>query len=273
MLLFAAGNQHPMRLPRPEADPGQQALRAPQSHLNMERYVSAFLTDTCPDLQSETARHFRSAVPHTPGGVVYVYCLKSRRMLYVHGLMDLLGFPDEQGSLQFLTALTSARFAAFMHEISRKVFHFFLDGVPSNSQYSLRIEQTKYHRSGHEVPVVSQLSIYELEGNQVSKVIGRILPATATSKSTVVRYSTGMDLHNPLEEYLSKSSWHTPAISARERDALQYLSGNIARQTTNTDWRLQHDKAREIERLLCRRFGMGNLMQLLAFARKEELLF
>ncbi len=70
---------------------------------------------------------FEKTIALFPNEALYIYSLVSRRMVYVKGWEELLGYRDEEISLLKLVDLTVPSYVPFCREMNNKAFLIFIE--------------------------------------------------------------------------------------------------------------------------------------------------
>lgn len=233
------------------------------------RYITAFVTDLKPELSSEEAALLKTQIVVPPDEAAFVYCFERRKIIFATGFEALLGYPDEEMTLLHYMALTTPRYAGFMHELARESLDYVLNPHPKpKDACCLSIELYKYHQDGTEVPCSSSFELLECYGSTVKKTVARLRHLPDMVRGNVIRYTTYSKCVNELEQRLRYANLGQPFISYREMAQLQSISDRMQPFTKVS----MNEEETELVQVLCRRFGALEVKQLLAYAKQNQLI-
>lgn len=248
-------------------------LHAPgREGLNYGWLLPPYVTDLPADLSSPEAKALQAQLHHFPDEAVYVYHLEKRQLIYVNGFRELLGYADAELTMGRILSLTTPRFASFMHDIQQKAVHFIRAGHAAVEEYCFIIEMKKYHRQGHEVPLLVRLSVHEAAQGIAQSIIGRLQLAPQLRFGQVVRYAVCGPDDNLLEATLSQTLFLQPAISDKEREALALVAGGAAFKEIAHQLGISHSAVEKRILPLYKRFGVRSLPHLISYAYDHGIL-
>lgn len=230
--------------------------------------LSDFVSDALPDLNSPESLLLSEMPLQEDGTACFIYCMERRKMIYAVGFEAILGYSDGEISVQQYMALTTPRFAAFMHDVAHESIAYLKMPHEGVVQDGFEIELTKFHRLGHELPFISSMEHFESAGNIMKKTLLRLRPNPGMRAGPVIRYAA----QGGLEKVLAQAQMSQPAISCKELMLLQQLSEKYEAATQRNGTLELASFEQDAITLLCKRFGVLTLHQLLLFARENRLI-
>lgn len=256
----------------PVQPPIRQKAAAGQPAAGAILYGESFFSDKPADGRGTEALALRSAIQHFPDEAVYVYCFRRRQLIYADGFPAVLGFADDDITMLRITQLTTPQFAPFLSDITEKALQFLQTGHPGMEQYSFTVELKKFHRLGHEVPLIMRVGVYEADDDGVVSIIGRLQLAPNLRFGKVMRYAAYGPEKNLFEEELSKTLFAQPAISGKEREALCLVAGGAPFKEIADRLRISQSAVEKRILPLYKRFGVSSLPHLVSYAHDNGIL-
>ncbi len=235
-------------------------------------FSKSLVSDVPADLNSETARHYKAAIPRFPDEAVYIYSFKAERMLFADGWENILGYPDNEINMLAIVEMSAPKFAPFSNEVNDKAMQFLLGKRENLLQYSFSIEVKKIHKNGSEVPIVARVGVFEEEAGRVTAIIGNFRVNYSLHFGNVMRYAAYGPEKNEFEEELNKTLFSSPAISDKEKQALALIAaGHSFREIADIlNITLSAVEKRMIP--LYKRFNVRSLPHLVSFAYDNHIL-
>ncbi len=234
--------------------------------------AKSFVTATPADLTSERAQLLRKTIPRFPDEAVYIYSFAEQKLVYAGGWEPVLGYRDEEMSMLLFLSLTTPQFAPFVNDLNDKALRFIMKGHPGIEDYSFTIELKKFHKDGHEVPGIMRVGVFESVGERVLSIIGRFQVAHHLRFGKVMRYAAYGPEKNVFEEELSKELFAYPALSAKEREALNLVAAGSAFKEVADKLGISQSAVEKRILPLYKRFGVKSLPHLISYALTNDLL-
>jgi DNA-binding CsgD family transcriptional regulator len=235
-------------------------------------YAKSFITAIPADLQTAEAQYFRKTIPKFPEEAVYIYSFLENRMIYADGWEEVLGYKDEEINMLQIVTATTPEFAPFSYDLNDKALHFILGRNRDLEQYSFTIELKKYHRDGHEVPILVRVGVLQSVNGRVSAIIGRNQVNRGLVFGKVMRYAAYGPEKEEFEEELNKVLFHHLAISKKEKEALAMVARGYSFKEIAARLGISHSAIEKRIIPLYKRFDVKSLPHLVSFAYDNHIL-
>jgi DNA-binding CsgD family transcriptional regulator len=235
-------------------------------------FYKTIITDIPMSGDRDKIAFFEKTVALFPYEALYIYSLVTKRMIYVKGWQELLGYKDEDISLLKLTELTVPAYVPFCREMNNKALEFILSKKERLEEYSCIVYSKKFNKNGEEVPLIESVGVFKSENGIATEIIGRYQINKHARRGKVIQYDAYGPEKSAFEETLSKDLFNHLAISGKEQEALKMLAdGKSYKQVADHfDISLSAAKKRIIP--LFERFGVNNLAHLIHFAHQNGLI-
>ena len=235
-------------------------------------YSKSFITSTPADLQSPQAQHFRKTIPKFPEEAVYIYSFLQDRLIYAAGWEEVLGYPDDEINMMTIVNATTPEFTPFSYDLNDKALTFIQGHDKDLEQYSFTIELKKFHKDGHEVPILARVGVFEAVNGRVTAIIGRNQVARSLTFGKVMRYAAYGPEKAEFEEELNKVLFHHLAISKKEKEALAMVAKGLSFKEIADRCKVSHSAIEKRILPLYKRFGVKSLAHLVSFAYDNHIL-
>ena len=239
---------------------------------NHGAYSKAFITDTPADLQSAEAQHFRQTIPKFPEEAIYIYSFQKERMIYAAGWEEVLGYTDEEINMMTIVNATTPQFAPFSFDLNDKALTFIQGHNKDLEQYSFTIELKKFHKDGHEVPILARVGVFESVNGRVTAIIGRNQINRSLTFGRVMRYAAYGPEKEEFEEELNKQLFRHLAISQKEKEALDMVAQGLSFKEIADRCNVSHSAIEKRIIPLYKRFDVKSLPHLVSFAYDNHIL-
>ena len=215
---------------------------------------------------------FEKTIALFPNEALYIYSLVSRRMVYVKGWEELLGYRDEEISLLKLVDLTVPSYVPFCREMNNKALQFILAKKERLEEYSCIVYSKKFHKNGQEVPLIESVGVFKSEHGHVTEIIGRYQVNKFARMGKVIHYDAYGPEKSDFEETLNKELFNYYAISGNEREALNMLAQGKSYQEVAGHFDISSSAIKKRITPLFERFHVKNLAHLIHFAHQNGLI-
>lgn len=235
-------------------------------------YIKSFISNVPADLSSQEALFFRKTIPRFPEEAVYIYSLKEKRLIYADGWEDILGYKDDEISMQTIINTTTPEFAPFANELNEKALKFIMTRKNDLEKYSFTIELKKLHKDGKQIPLITKVGVFNIEKGVVTSIIGRSQINNSIILGNIMRYAAFGPEKSTFEEVLNKQLFKYYAISRKEKEALEMAAkGYSFRQIAeNLNVSLSAVEKRIIP--MYKRFNVKGISHLISFAYDNHIL-
>ena len=120
-----------------------------------------------------TAKNLRFAnIPCFSDEAAYVYSLKTKEILFAEGWMELLGYENEEISMDLLVEITTPDHKEFIQEMNNQALAFILSKSSNLLEYSCTTECKKLSKQGEEVALLESVKVHKSLKGKVVEVIG-----------------------------------------------------------------------------------------------------
>jgi len=239
---------------------------------NPGAYSKSFITDTPADLQSREAQHFKQTIPKFPEEAIYIYSFVKNRMVYAAGWEEVLGYKDDEINMMTIVNATTPQFAPFSYDLNDKALTFIQGRDKDLEQYSFTIELKKFHKDGHEVPILARVGVFESANGRATSILGRNQVNRSLTFGKVMRYAAYGPEKEEFEEELNKQLFQHLAISQKEKEALAMVAQGLSFKEIADRCKVSHSAIEKRIIPLYRRFDVKSLPHLVSFAYENHIL-
>ena len=235
-------------------------------------FYKTIITDVPMSGDRDQRAFFEKTVTLFPYEALYIYSLVAKRMIYVKGWEELLGYKDEDISLLKLTELTVPAYIPFCREMNNKALEFILTKHDRLEEYSCIVYSKKFHKNGEEVPLIESVGVFKSEKGVATEIIGRYQINKYARRGKVIQYDAYGPEKSAFEETLSKDLFNYWAISGKEQAALNMLAEGKSYKQVADHFAISLSAAKKRIIPLFERFGVNNLAHLIHFAHQNGLI-
>jgi len=120
-----------------------------------------------------TEKNLRYAnIPNFSDEATYVYSLKTKKILFARGWMELLGYENVEISMHLLVEITTPDHKEFIQEMNNQALAFILSKSANLYEYSCTTECIKFNKQGEEVALLESVKVHRSLKGKVVEVIG-----------------------------------------------------------------------------------------------------
>ena len=235
-------------------------------------FYESIITDTPAIANRDAFATFKKIIARFPNEAVYVYSLVNKRMIYVDGWQELLGFKDDEISLLKLVQLTVPDYIPFCSEINNKALQFILAQQEQLEEYSCIVYSKKYHNNGEEVPLIESVGVFKSDKGQVTEIIGRFQKNKFARMGKIIQYDAYGPKKSAFEETLSKELFKHQAISIKEKETLALFAQGKTYKEVAEHYKISSSAIIKRINPLFERFNVKNLTHLIHFAHQNGLI-
>jgi len=220
-----------------------------------------------------TAKNLRFAnIPCFADEATYVYSLKTKKIKYAQGWMELLGYANEEISMDLLVEITTPDHKEFIKEMNNQALAFILSKSSNLLEYSCTTECKKFSKQGEEVALLESVKVHHSLKGKVVEVIGTYKrnPRTPHSGNKYFQAS-GPDIET-LVEKMQQFEAHKEVFNKRECKIIRML---VNGKTINEVAKEMFVSTSTIEKNLselCRKFKVRNRAELIAYSHSNDMI-
>ncbi|MFN9665753.1 MAG: hypothetical protein ACK57C_04080, partial [Bacteroidota bacterium] len=112
-------------------------------------------------------------IPFFSDEAIFVYSLVEMKIMHAAGWQELLGYENDEISMQMLIGITTPDYADFIREMNNQSLAFILEKRERLDEYSCTIESKKYNKVGDEVSLLESVRVYRSAKGRVTELLGR----------------------------------------------------------------------------------------------------
>lgn len=235
-------------------------------------YSKAEISDVPADLKGAKYKRFEKTLNKFPDEAVYVYSFKENKMLFAKGWEPILGYKDEEVTMLKLVSITIPEYAPFVNDLNDKALQFARKQKDNFKEYSFTLELKKYHKLGHEVPLIWRVSVLNFEGDQMTEIIGRAEVNKSINLGKVMRYAAYGPEKSRFEEKLNEELFQYFAISRKEKEALKLMAQGLTYKEIAQEFNVSASAIEKRILPLFKRFDVKSSAHLISFAYENHIL-
>ncbi|WP_088323932.1 LuxR C-terminal-related transcriptional regulator [Polaribacter tangerinus] len=237
-----------------------------------DTFTKIMVSDIPYDIKDPVYEEYKEKIPQFIGQAVYIYSFEKKRMLFADGWERLLGYKDDEISLQKIISSTSERHLKFTAEINNKSLEFLSTVKKDLEQYSFTIEVEKLHKDGSIVPVLSRVGIYKSKNGKFTEAIGISEKIHSRKLGNIMQYAAYGPKSSGFEESLNKELFNELGISRKEIEALELAAKGYAFKEIATKLNVSQSAIEKRIFPLYKRFNVKSLPHLISFAYNNHIL-
>lgn len=202
----------------------------------------------------------------------FVYSLENKKILFAEGWLHLLGYSNEEISMQLLVSITTPDFKEFIQEMNNQALAFIFSKSEYLHSYSCTIESKKISKSGEVVPLIESVRVFRSSGGKVLDVIGTYKrnPRFPNPGNKYFQAS-GPGIEEFIEKMEQVASRGT-LVNDQEQKILHMLANGKTMKEVAVETFVSKSKVEKMLIQLYRKFNVRNLTELIAYAHKNGLL-
>ena len=220
-----------------------------------------------------TAKNLRFAnIPCFSDEATYVYSLKTKKILFAEGWMELLGYENEEISMDLLVEITTPDHKEFIKEMNNQALAFILSKSANLFVYSCTTECKKYSKLGVEVPLLESVKVYRSLKGKVVEVIGtykRNPRMPHTGNKYFQASGPGIEI---LVEKMQQFEALEKEITKRECKIIRMLANGKTITEVAKEMFVSKSTIEKNLSELCRKFEVRNRAELIAYSHENGLI-
>jgi len=211
-------------------------------------------------------------IPNFSDEATYVYSLKTKKILFARGWMELLGYENEEISMHMLVEITTPDHKEFIQEMNNQALAFILSKSANLYEYSCTTECIKFNKQGEEVALLESVKVHRSLKGKVVEVIGTYKrnPRMPHPGNKYFQASgPGIEI---LVEKMKLVAGHEALINVRERKILKMLAQGKSMKEVAEVLFVSKSAIEKTVMPLYRKCNVRNLVELIAYANKNGLI-
>lgn len=166
-------------------------------------------------------------IPFFSDEAIFVYSLVEMKIMHAAGWQQLLGYENDEISMQMLIGITTPDYADFIREMNNQSLAFILEKRERLDEYSCTIESKKYNKAGDEVSLLESVRVYRSAKGRVTELLGRYkLNPRITNPNDKYFHASGPGIE-VLVDKMREFGDEGRLITRREHEILKLLAGGM----------------------------------------------
>jgi DNA-binding CsgD family transcriptional regulator len=213
-----------------------------------------------------------SNIPKFSDEDTYVYSLKTKKILLAQGWMELLGYENEEISMDLLVEITTPDHKEFIQEMNNQALAFILSKSANLYEYSCTTECIKFNKQGEEVALLESVKVHRSLKGKVVEVIGTYKRNPRMPHPGNKYFQASGPGIETLVEKMKLVAARDAIINGRERTILKMLAqGKSMKEIANALY-VSKSAIEKTVMPLYRKCDVRNLVELIAYAHKNGLI-
>lgn len=217
-------------------------------------------------------KYYKKTIPHFEGEAIYVYSLKEKKMHYANGWFHLLGYKDDEITLQTIINITTPKFTKFTQELTTKAFQFLKTSSEKLEKHNLTVETEKIHKDGRHIPLFSKIGVFKCENGKATEIVGVFQVIETLKQGEIMQIS----MYGPnvflLKDSLNKELFNQVNISKKEKEALKLAAQGFTFKEIAAALNVSQSAIEKRIIPLYKRFDVSSLPHLINFAHINHIL-
>lgn len=211
-------------------------------------------------------------IPKFSDEATYVYSLKTKKILLAQGWMELLGYENEEISMDLLVEITTPDHKEFIKEMNNQALAFILSKSANLYEYSCTTECKKFSKQGEEVALLESVKVHHSLKGKVVEVIGTYKRNPRTPHLGNKYFQASGPGIETLVEKMKLVAAREAIINGRERTILKMLAqGESMKEIANVLY-VSKSAIEKTVMPLYKRCNVRNLVELIAYSHKNGLI-
>ncbi len=225
------------------------------------------------DVTSSEYKSYKKNIHNFKDQAVYIYSIKQNRMLFANGWLDILGYRDEEITMQAIVLATTTHFLPFSLELSNKALEFISNETENLEDFSFTLQLKKKHKNGDEVPLLSRVGVYKAINGIVEEIISVTQIVSTLRFGKVMQYAVfGPPGVERFEDYLCSELFSYSIISSKEKEALALSAQGKTYKEIASLLNVSQSAIEKRILPLYKRFNVQSLPHLINFAHHNHIL-
>lgn len=207
-----------------------------------------------------------------PNEAIYIFSLEKQTMVYLNGWKDLLGYENEEITLNVLINSTIPEYMQFCTEMNQRALNFAFSLTENFEKYCCLIETKKYTKSGEVITLLENAGIYKTENGRITEIIAKYQQIKISRSNNIRYYETYGPEKTTIDEYFIEVVDEHQAISGKEKEVLSMAAKGLSIKEMADLLKISGSAVEKRLMALYRRFKVTNLTHLISFAYERGIL-
>jgi DNA-binding CsgD family transcriptional regulator len=201
-----------------------------------------------------------------------MYSLVEMKIMHAAGWQELLGYENDEISMQMLIGITTPDYADFIREMNNQSLAFILEKRERLDEYSCTIESKKYNKAGDEVSLLESVRVYRSAKGRVTELLGRYkLNPRITNPNDKYFHASGPGIE-VLVDKMKKFGDEGRLITRREHEILKLLAGGMILNDIANHLGVSKSNIEKKIYGLFKKFNVRNQRELIIYSIKKNLI-
>ena len=211
-------------------------------------------------------------IPFFSDEAIFVYSLVEMKIMHAAGWQELLGYENDEISMQMLIGITTPDYADFIREMNNQSLAFILEKRERLDEYSCTIESKKYNKAGDEVSLLESVRVYRSAKGRVTELLGRYkLNPRITNPNDKYFHASGPGIE-VLVDKMKKFGDEGRLITRREHEILKLLAGGMILNDIANHLGVSKSNIEKKIYGLFKKFNVRNQRELIIYSLKKNLI-
>jgi DNA-binding CsgD family transcriptional regulator len=211
-------------------------------------------------------------IPFFSDEAIFVYSLVEMKIMHAAGWQELLGYENDEISMQMLIGITTPDYADFIREMNNQSLAFILEKRERLDEYSCTIESKKYNKAGDEVSLLESVRVYRSAKGRVTELLGRYkLNPRITNPNDKYFHASGPGIE-VLVDKMKKFGDEGRLITRREHEILKLLAGGMILNDIANHLGVSKSNIEKKIYGLFKKFNVRNQRELIIYSIKKNLI-
>ena len=203
---------------------------------------------------------------------IYIYSVNKLKIVYAKGWDNLLGYSNNEISMQMLLKITTPEFVDYLREMHKQVINFIVNETEHLFEYSFTYETKKYNKENKEISLLESFKVFNTkEDGSISEFVGtyKLNPRISNFREKYLRAS-GPGIEHLINRMLCFGTSEI-LITPIEREVIKLL---VEGKSILEVAKLLNKSKSTIEKIinqLCTQFNVKGSKQLISYAIKNGL--
>lgn len=211
-------------------------------------------------------------IPFFSDEAIFVYSLVEMKIMHAAGWQQLLGYENDEISMQMLIGITTPDYADFIREMNNQSLAFILEKRERLDEYSCTIESKKYNKAGDEVSLLESVRVYRSAKGRVTELLGRYkLNPRITNPNNKYFHASGPGIE-VLVDKMKKFGDEGRLITRREHEILKLLAGGMILNDIANHLGVSKSNIEKKIYGLFKKLNVRNQRELISYALRNQML-
>lgn len=225
------------------------------------------------DMTTSAYKSYKEKIHNFKDQAVYIYSIKQNKLLFANGWLDVLGYKDEEITMQTIVLATIPHFLPFSLELGNKALEFISNETENLEDFSFTLQLKKKHKNGDEVPLLSRVGVYKADNGVVEEIISVTQIVSTLRFGKVMQYAAfGPPGIERFEDFLCSELFSYSVISSKEKEALMLSAQGKTYKEIAAILNVSQSAIEKRIFPLYKRFNVQSLPHLINFAHHNHIL-